>query len=80
MIRQSLAFIAASSLAVTPVLAQSASALSVAPAVARAGPAEADSDLAGASAFPVIVFAAIVVAGVLLATGVIFDDDDPDSP
>lgn len=82
MIRQSLAFIAAASLAAAPTLAQpSASALSIAPSMARAGPAEADSDLEGASLFPVLVAAAIVVAGILLATGVLFDDDDsPSSP
>ncbi len=84
MIRQSLAFIAAASLAAAPALAQppaSASALSIAPSMARAGPSEADSDLEGASLFPILLAAGIVIAGVLLATGVIFDDDDsPSSP
>lgn len=80
MFRQSLAFFAAASLAVAPAAAQSsASALSIAPAVERAGPGEADSDLAGAG-LPLIAFIAIVVGGVLLATGVIYDDDGPDSP
>lgn len=77
MIRKSLAFLAAASLAVSPALA----APSVSAPVSRAGPAAASSDLdGGASVFPIIVFAAIVVAGVLLATGVIFDDDHPTSP
>lgn len=82
MLRHSLAFLAAASLSVTPALAQSASALSIAPAAARAGPAESDSDLEGGSAIPMIAFAAIIIGGILLATGVIFDDDDdtPSSP
>lgn len=81
MLRNSLAFIAAASLAAAPALAQSsAAALSLAPTAARAGPGAADSNLEGGSAVPIIAFAAIVIGGILLATGVIWDDDDPDSP
>lgn len=81
MIRKSLAFLAAASLAVTPALAAPSMSAPVAPSVERAGPADASSDLnGGASVFPMIVFAAIVVAGVLLATGVIFDNNHPDQP
>lgn len=77
MIRKSLAFLAAASLAISPALA----APSMSAPVSRAGPAAASSELdGGASIFPMIVFAAIVVAGVLLATGVLFDDDHPDQP
>ena len=79
MLRQSLAFVAAATMAVSPVLAQtSAARLSVAE---RAGPStEKDSALSGGDWFPALMFATIVVLGVLTATGVIFDDDDPDSP
>lgn len=82
MLRQFLAFAAAASLSVTPALAQSASALSIAPAIERAGPGGADSDLEGGSVIPMIAFAAIVIGGILLATGVIWDDndDEPQSP
>ncbi len=79
MLRQSLAFVAAASMAVTPVLAQPAAApLSV----ARAGASTADSSQlrSGADWFPALLFAAIVIAGILTATGIIFDDDDPESP
>lgn len=77
MIRKSLTFLAAAALAAAPAVAQSsASALSIAPAIERAGPGSDDSELAGGIGFPVIFALAIVVAGVLTATGVIFDDDD----
>ena len=78
MLRKSLAFLAALSMSATPVLAQpSAAPLSV----ARAGATGADgSDLRGGSWFPPVLAALIIIGGVLLATGVIFDDDDPDSP
>ena len=78
MLRKSLAFLGAVSMAATPVLAQS----SAAPlSVARAGATtEEGSDLRGGNWFPPVLFALIVIGGILLATGVIFDDDDPDSP
>jgi hypothetical protein len=78
MLRQSFAFLAAASMTASPILAQpSAAPLSV----ARAGAAtEAGSNLEGGNWFPPVLFALIVIGGVLLATGVIFDDDDPDSP
>jgi hypothetical protein len=50
------------------------------PAVGRArGAPEGTSQLAGGNWFPPALFALIVLGGVLLATGVIFDDDD-DTP
>ena len=59
-----------------------AQALSIAPAVERAGAQTADaSDLRGrAGWFPAAVAAAISLGGLLLALGVIWDDDGPDSP
>ena len=73
--------LAAVSLAASPTLAQATAApLSIQPAaVERAGAAPGDSQLNGGSWLPPVLFAAIVIAGVLMATGVIFDDD-PDSP
>ena len=82
MFRKSLAFIAAASLTAAPALAQSAAALSIAPAASsvRAGPSDAsDSNFEGGFGLPAIVFAAIVIGGVLLATGVLFNDDHPPS-
>ena len=79
MLRQSLAFVAAASMAITPVLAQPAAApLSV----VRAGASTEDASQlrSGADWFSALLFAAIVIAGILTATGVIFDDDDPESP
>ena len=78
MLRRSLAFAAAASLAASPVLAQpSAAPLSVERAGAVTG--QSNDLRGGADWFPAILFATIVVLGVLTATGVIFDDD-PDSP
>jgi len=82
MLRRSLAFAAAASLAASPVLAQSSAVPSADPlSVERSGAAaEGSSDLrVGADWFPALLFATIVVLGVLTATGVLFDDD-PDSP
>ena len=78
MLRQSLAFLAAAAMTASPILAQpSAAPLSV----DRAGAAaENGSNLEGGNWFPPVLFALIIIGGVLLATGVIFDDDDPDSP
>lgn len=76
MFGRSVTMLAALSLAASPAFAQ-ASDLSLARVAA---PTEAASDLNGAGVFPAILFAAIVVGGVLLATGVLFDDDDPSSP
>ena len=78
MLRHSLAFMAAVSMSAAPVLAQPAAApLSV----ARAGAVTEDgNDLAGGSWFPPALAALIIIGGILLATGVIFDEDDPDSP
>lgn len=77
-----LAPLACIALVSTPALAQtSAQALSVQPAVERAG-----ADMNGANAMeggswiaPVLA-AAIIIGGILLATGVLYDDDDPASP
>jgi hypothetical protein len=78
MLRNSFAFLAALSMSAAPVLAQpSAAPLSVARASATT---ENGNDLTGGNWFPPVLFALIVIGGVLLATGVIFDDDDPDSP
>ena len=82
MLRQSLAFVAAASMAASPVLAQSSAApLSIS---ARAGADTGDgNDLVGRGGwFPPLLFATIVILGALTATGVIFDDDNdlPDSP
>ena len=79
MLRQSLAFLAAASMAASPVLAQS-SAASL--SVARAGASTDDAGRlrGGADWFPALLFAAIVIAGILTATGIIFDDEDPESP
>ena len=78
MLRKCLGFLAALSMSAAPVLAQPAAApLSVARASAAA---ENGSDLHGGSWFPPVLAALIVIGGILLATGVLFDDDDPDSP
>ena len=78
MLRRSLAFLAAASMTAAPVLAQpSAAPLSVDRAGATADQA---SDLRGGTWFPPALFALIIIGGILLATGIIFDDDDPDSP
>lgn len=79
MFRKTLAMLAATSLIGSPALAQSeAASLSV----ARAGaPAEGANDLRGNVWFPPLLFATIVILGILTATGVIFDDDEePESP
>ena len=79
MLRKAFAFLAAFSMAAGPALAQpSAAPLSV----ARAGAATEDgNDMAGNGGwFPPALAALIVIGGILMATGVIFDDDDPDSP
>lgn len=80
MLRQSLVFLAAASMTAAPVLAQPSA---VPLSVARAGAStEAGSDLRGGQGAWIaqLVFALIVIGGILMATGVIFDDDDPDSP
>lgn len=83
MLSRVLAPLAGIALIATPVLAQpSAQTLSVQPVAERAG-----ADMDGANAMegggwiaPVLA-AAIVITGVLVATGVLFDDDDePTSP
>ena len=83
MVGRSLALLASVALAASPALAQpSAHALSIGPAVERAGAETgAGNDLRGrGSLFPAMVAAAIVIAGVLVALGVFWDDDGPDSP
>lgn len=83
MLRQSITFAAALALTASPVIAQSsAQPLSVQSTVERAGAPEGSSHLDGASWFPAALFGLIVLGGVLLATGVLFDDDDqtPVSP
>ena len=78
MLRKSLAFMAALSMSAAPVLAQpSAAPLSV----ARAGATTQDSnELRGGSWLPPVLAALIIIGGILLATGIIFDEDHPHSP
>ena len=82
MLRKSIAFGAALALSASPVVAQSsAQPLSVLPAVERAGAPEGPSNLDGGNWFPPALFGLIVLGGVLLAAGVLFDDDQtPFSP
>ena len=85
MFSRTAAMLAALSLTASPVMAQaSAQPLSIQPAAAaRAGaPASDANDLNGGGWFPPALFALIVIGGVLLATGVLFDDDrdTPASP
>ena len=78
MLRKSFAFLAAVSMSAAPVLAQpTAAPLSVARASAST---EDGSALEGGNWFPPALAALIILGGILMATGVIFDDDDPDSP
>ena len=79
MFGKSAALLAALSLGASPVLAQaSAQPLSIQPAVERAAPPmEGGNRLEGRSVFPVILLLAIVTGGVLMATGVIFDNHHP---
>jgi hypothetical protein len=75
---KSAALLAALSLAASPALAQaSAQPLSI----ERSGASVQDGNrLDGQSILPAILFLAIIVGGVLLATGVILDNDHPHSP
>jgi hypothetical protein len=79
---KSVALLAALSLAASPALAQpSAQALSIQPAVERAGaPTQDGSRLIEGNWLPVTLFVAIIVGGILLATGVIGDNNHPHSP
>lgn len=75
MFRKSLAALAAVAFVASPVIAQTSSAPLA--DVQRAGAATEDpSELAGGAILPPILAATIIVLGVLMATGVIFDDDD----
>ena len=83
MLRNSIAFGVAMALSASPVLAQpSAQSLSIQPTVERTGAPEGSSQLDGQSWLPAALFGLIVLGGILLATGVLFDDDDatPFSP
>jgi hypothetical protein len=74
---KSAALLAALSLAASPALAQaSAQPLSLQPALERsAAPMESGSRLEGQNILPLILLAAILTGGVLLATGVIGHND-----
>ena len=63
----------------TAAAGQTAEPLSVT-ASARAGESTDGSALNGGSWFPPLLAALIVLGGILMATGVLFDDDDPTSP
>lgn len=82
MLSRVLAPLACIALVATPALAQpSAQSLSIQPAVERAGADMGDANaLEGGGWIAPVLAAAIVIGGVLLATGVLFDDDDPVSP
>ena len=79
MFAKSAALLAALSLAASPALAQaSAQPLSIQPSVERsAAPMSGESRLEGQNIIPAILFLAIIAGGVLLATGVIGDNDHP---
>jgi len=78
MLRRSLAFLAATAMATAPVVAQAAPAAAPTAATARAGAAtDEDSDLRGGSFVAPAIAAIIVIFGILLATGVILDNDHP---
>lgn len=79
MFAKSAALLAALSLAASPALAQpSAAPLSLQPAIERSGaPIQGQSRLEGQDILPLILLAAILTGGVLLATGVIGDSDHP---
>lgn len=79
MFKRALGFVAAATMSTSAVMAQSAAPLSVAPAVRASADTGEESELTGAPLVPILVFAAIIIGGVLLATGV-FDDDDSVSP
>jgi hypothetical protein len=81
MFGRSIALAAALSLAASPALAQTSAAPMSLQAADRAGASiEGESDLRGGNLFPPLMFVAIVIGGILLATGVIFDNDRPTSP
>jgi len=84
MLRQAFAYLAASSLAITPVAIQAAQ---PAPTAAPLSVARAGADTPGASHLegddwlPMVLFGLIVLGGILLATDTWpFDDEDPESP
>ena len=79
MFAKSAALLAALSLAASPALAQaSAAPLSLQPALERsAAPMQGESRLEGQNILPIILLVAILTGGVLLATGVIGDNDHP---
>jgi hypothetical protein len=81
MFAKSAALLAALSLAASPTLAQpSAQPLSIQPAAARAGAPIHDGSQLQGSILPPILFLAIIVGGILLATGVIGANHHPHSP
>ncbi len=76
MFRKSLVAFASAALIAVPVAAQNpAAALSVAPSVRAGASVEGNDQLEGGSIIAPILFAAIVVLGVLTATGTLFNDD-----
>jgi hypothetical protein len=73
------AMLTALSLAASPAFSQppSAQPLSLQPAVRAGAPMQGSSRLEGANLLPEVLFLAIIVGGVLLATGVIGDNHHP---
>ena len=78
MLRRPLAFLAAAAMATAPVAARPSAAAAPQAVAARAGaPTEHSSDLRGGSLVAPAIAAIIIILGVLLATGVILDNDHP---
>ncbi len=79
MLRKYLVAFASAALVAAPVAAQNpAASLSMAPSVRAGASVEGNDQLGNGSIIAPILFAAIVVLGVLTATGTLFDEDNDD--